>query len=100
METRDNKKYLEFKKVRNQVKSLVKKAKHNMKKDIAKKCQDQPQEILAIRQLQKKNQKWNCRTKIQKRQGENQHNGMDKDKANVLANFFAKTDLSSFNAFR
>ena len=71
METRDNKKYLEFKKVRNQVKSLVKKAKHNMKK-----CQDQPQEILAIRRLQKKNQKWNCRTKIQKRQGENQHNGM------------------------
>jgi hypothetical protein len=30
METRDNKKYLEFKKVRNQVKSLVKKAKQNM----------------------------------------------------------------------
>jgi len=30
IETRDNKKYLEFKKVRNQVKSLVKKAKQNM----------------------------------------------------------------------
>ena len=36
MDTRNNKKYLEFKKVRNQVKSLVKKVKHNMEKDIAK----------------------------------------------------------------
>ena len=45
METRDNKKYLEFKKVRNQVKSLVKKTKHNMKKDIAKNAKTNPKKF-------------------------------------------------------
>jgi len=47
-------------------------------------------EILAIHQLQKKNQKWNCRTKIKKKttRGEINITECDKDKANVLANFF------------
>ena len=57
METKDSKKYQEYIKMRNQVKGLVRKAKANMEKEIAKNAEKKSEKILAIRKFKKKKTK-------------------------------------------
>ena len=67
METKDSKKYQEYIKMRNQAKGLVRKAKANMEKEIAKITEKKSEKILAIRKFKEKNKIWNIRTEIQER---------------------------------
>ena len=89
MDTRNNKKYLEFKKVRNQVKSLVKKVKHNMEKDIAKNAKTNPKKFWQYANSKRKTKSGIAELKYKNDKGEKSITECDKDKANVLANFFS-----------
>ena len=87
METRDNKKYLEFKNVRNQVKSLVKK--QNMEKDIGKNAKTNPKKFWQYANSKRKTKSGIAELKYKNDKGEINITECDKDKANVLANFFS-----------
>ena len=89
METRDNKKYEKFKKIRNQVKSLVKKAKQNMEKDIAKNAKTNPKKFWQYANSKRKTKSGIAELKYKNDKGEMDITKCDEDKANVLANFFS-----------
>jgi hypothetical protein len=64
METRDGKKYLEYLRARNQVKGLVRKAKLEMEKSIARNAKENPNFFGAICKLKEKDQIRNSRIEI------------------------------------
>jgi hypothetical protein len=81
---------LEFKKVRNQVKSLVKKAKQNMEKDIAKNAKTNLKKFWQYANSKRKTKSGIAELKYKNDKGEINITKCDKDKANVLANFFRR----------
>ena len=87
METRDQKQYKDYVKLRNQVKSEVRKAKRIMEKDIAKNAKENPKKFWKYA-----NSKRKTRTGISElkytHNGEITSTKNDQEKANVLANFF------------
>ena len=88
METKNSKKYQEYIKMRNQVKELVRKAKANMEKEIAKNAK-KIWKNAGNTQFQRKTKSGISELKYKKENGEENKTSTDKEKAEVLANFFS-----------
>lgn len=84
METKDSKKYQEHIKMRNQVKGLVRKAKANME-EIAKNAK----KFWQYANSKRKTKSGISELKYKKENGEENKTSTDKEKAEVLANFFS-----------
>jgi hypothetical protein len=90
METKDSKKYQEYIEMRNQVKGLVRKAKTNMEKEIAKNAKKKnPKKFWQYANSKRKTKSGISELKYKKENGEENKTSTDKEKAEVLANFFS-----------
>lgn len=88
METRDGTKHKEYAKMRNQVKGLVRKAKREMEKDIAKQAKTDPKKFWQYANAKRKTKSGISDLKY-KEGDEEKIAEEDTTKANVLADFFS-----------
>ena len=88
METRDEKKYKEYTRVRNQVKGMVRKAKLNMEKEIAKNVKESPKKFWQYANSKRKTKSGISELKYKNKEGSITTTKGDKEKAEVLAEFF------------
>ena len=89
METRDEKKYHDYTRLRNQVKNLVRKAKVIMEKDIAKNIKSNPKKFWQYANSKRKIKMGIPNLKISQAGGEIKMTKDDSEKAEVLAKFFS-----------
>ncbi|KAK6167371.1 hypothetical protein SNE40_021416 [Patella caerulea] len=88
METKDGKLYQEYIKTRNQVKSLIRKAKKNMEKDIAKNAKTNPKKFWQYANSKRKTKPGIAELKTKQENGEIKTTKSEQEKAEVLAEFF------------
>ncbi|KAK3094441.1 hypothetical protein FSP39_001785 [Pinctada imbricata] len=91
METRDGKKYIEYVRARNQTKKIVRKAKIQMEKEIAKDVKTNPKKFWQYANSKRKAKSGISELKYTSQDGEQKikMTCSDKEKAEVLANFFS-----------
>ena len=89
IESRDENKYKEYTRTRNQVKKMVRKAKRNMEMDIAKNVKENPKKFWQYANSKRKTKTGISELKYQKEDGSEGITEGDKQKAEVLANFFS-----------
>jgi hypothetical protein len=83
------KKYQEYAKTRNQVKSAIRKAKANMEKEIAQNAKSNPKIFWKYANSKRKTNTGISELKFKSEEGEERKTTTDREKAEVLASFFS-----------